>query len=250
MQLGSAATLAPSAGAAFRKKGACMIRFLLMVVAWVCATSFPARAASLSVSPINLSVAAPGNQTRMTIRNETDRAITVQVRVFRWTLRNGRDYYETTQDVVVSPPISRLRGRADLQVRIVRTATGAIKGEQTYRVVVDEVPDANRVRNLGVNVALRYTLPLFFISPDASQPRLNFTVRGGGKRRLLVVTNSGDRHVRLSNVSIGKSRVHRGLAGYVLGHSTRTFDLPASAPSSGTITAITGQGKLNARISR
>lgn len=209
-----------------------------------------ATAASLSVSPIFLRVVAPGNQTILTVSNQARRAVTIQVRVFRWVLRNGKDHYLQTRNVIVSPPIARLRGRAAIKVRILRVDRKPIAAEETYRVVVDEVPDANRVKNVGVNMALRYTLPLFFLNPSARQPRLRWSVRGRGKKRQLIVKNAGDVHVRLAALRLGKFTIAKGLAGYVLGNSTRVFDLPARAPARGKITALTGQGKLNAVISR
>lgn len=227
-----------------------MLRHTILVVAALFVMLAGASAASLTVSPIMLNVIAPGNQTLLTVRNEGREALTVQVRVFRWELRNGRDYYLNTQDVVVSPPIARVPARGQLQVRVLRVSRAPVRAEEPYRVVVDEVPDANRVRNVGVNIALRYTLPLFFLNPSASQPRLQWSVQSAGKRRLLVVRNTGDKHVRLTNLSFGSTKLAKGLAGYVLGQSTRTFDLPSRAPRRGRITALTGQGRLNAQVTR
>lgn len=207
-------------------------------------------AASLTVSPILLSVGAPATGATLTVRNDSDRAMTVQVRVFRWRVDGKADSYAETRDVVVSPPISTIAAKGDLQVRVMRVSGAPVQGEETYRVVVDEVPDANRVRNVGVNVALRYTLPLFFIDPNASQPRLTWSIRRAGARRVLVATNSGDKHVRLANLTLGKAMLKKGLAGYVLGRSERVFDLPAQFPAGGPISADTGEGKLSATLGR
>jgi fimbrial chaperone protein len=227
-----------------------MIRFLSFL-GWLALSSFTtASAASLSVSPILLRVVTPSKQTILTVNNLARRQVTVQLRVFKWVLRDGKDYFLNTRDVIVSPPIARLRSNGSLQVRILCTSSQPVVGEETYRVIVDEVPDANRVRNVGVNLALRYTLPLFFLNPSARQPRLTWSVRGSGKRRQLLVQNNGDVHVRLAALAIGNFQISKGLAGYALGRSVRIFDLPPRAPSSGRVTAITGQGKLSAAVRR
>lgn len=175
--------------------------------------------------------------------------MTVQVRVFKWAINGSKDDYQETRDVVVSPPIATINSRSELHVRVIRVNKAPVRGEENFRIVVDEVPDANRVRNVGVNIALRYTLPLFFLDPSATQPRVSWAIRQQGKSRVLVATNTGDKHLRVANLNVGGVAIRKGLAGYVLGRSTRTFELPPRA-SGTTITADTSQGRLNARIEK
>ena len=223
--------------------------FLALLFVLGIATS-PAQAAALSVSPIRLDVVYPGNTTRLTLRNSGAAPITAQVRVFLWSQRDGKDHFAETRNVVVSPPIATLTPGADFHVRILRTVNAPIQGQEAYRVVVDEVPETNRVRHIGLTVAIRYALPLFFISQDTGRPKVEWTVRMINGRRTLVATNSGDMHLRISNLAVGNLKLGKGLQGYVLGHSTRVFDLPRNANPAGAITADTDQGRLNAAIIR
>jgi fimbrial chaperone protein len=207
-------------------------------------------AASLAVSPIRVEVLQPANSGSVTLRNESARPIVGQVRVFEWTLRDGKDYFTPTDQVVASPPIVQIAPGSETLVRLLRLHGEPIRGEKSYRLVVDEVPVADRVRNMGVNLAVRYALPLFFVHPDASASKLVWSIQSRGGRRVLVAVNSGDRSVRISDLSIGGVKISPGLAGYILGRSERVFDLPRGAPGTGAISAETEKGRLNAQVSR
>ena len=207
-------------------------------------------AASLSVSPIRVEVLQPATSGNVTLRNESGRALVGQVRVFEWALRDGKDHFTPTDQVIASPPIVQLAPGSDALVRLLRLTGAPVDGEKAYRLVIDEVPNANRVRNMGVNLAVRYALPLFFVNPDASQPKLVWTIENRGGRKVLVSVNSGDRSVRISDLAIGGVKIAPGLAGYVLGRSERVFELPRNAPAGGAISAETDKGRLNAQVGR
>lgn len=208
-----------------------------------------AQAASISVSPIRVDVPAPASSASVSLRNEASQPVNLQIRIFKWVLKDGADFYEETDDVVSTPPVATVPPGGAALVRIVRTANAPVSGEETYRLIVDEIPDANRIRNAGVNIAVRYAIPVFFLNPDASQPKLAWSIRNEGGKRMLVAVNSGDKHSRIATLKLDKTMLHGGLAGYVLGHSTRMWPLPAKASGS-RVTADSDSGAINAQISR
>jgi len=214
------------------------------------ATGGMSEAASLAVSPIRVEVLQPANSGTITLRNESTRPIVGQVRIFEWALRDGKDHFTPTDHVVASPPIVQIAPGSESLVRLIRIHDEPIKGEKSYRLVVDEVPVSDRVRNIGVNLAVRYALPLFFVHPDASASRLVWSLENRGGRRVLVAVNSGDRSVRISDLSLGGAKISPGLAGYILGRSERVFELPRGVSGAGAISAETEKGRLNAQVGR
>jgi fimbrial chaperone protein len=224
---------------------------LIGAACFACSLSLAeADAASLSVSPIRVEVLQPATSGNVTLRNESGRPLVGQVRVFEWALRDGKDHFTPTDQVIASPPIVQLAPGSDALVRLLRLTGAPVDGEKAYRLVIDEVPNANRVRNMGVNLAVRYALPLFFVNPDASQSKLVWTIENRSGRKVLVSVNSGDRSVRISDLAIGGVKIAPGLAGYVLGRSERVFELPRNAPNAGAISAETDKGRLNAQVGR
>lgn len=208
-----------------------------------------ALAASLSVSPIRVDVVEPANAGRVTLRNAAQGSVNVQIRIFKWSAKAGQDDFQETQQVVASPPFAQVPQNGEIEVRILRVGGSRIRGEEPYRLVIDEVPDANRVRNVGVNVAIRYALPVFYFDGDATPARIAWSVGKQGGHSVIVATNSGDKHARIADLAVDGAVLAKGLAGYVLGNSTRIFPLPAGKSSGGKITAATEQGRLDARLS-
>ena len=214
-----------------------------------------ADAASLQVSPVLLEVPAPGAATTMTLRNTGDSPIMSQVRVFRWTQSNGQETLELTDEVVASPPTVELRPKQDYTVRVVRITKRPYTGEESYRVVVDELPDLRR-RSGTVAIVLRHSVPLFFVGPQASTAAPQYSVRSTRGGLVLRVTNEGDRRIQLSAITIRNSAGRQvafgpGLVGYALGHSTMqwtarsSIDLGAAAGL--TINGNSETGKISAR---
>ena len=208
-----------------------------------------AQAASLSVSPNRLDVPAPASSASVDLRNDAALPINIQIRIFKWVLKNGEDFYEETDDVVATPPVATVPPGGSALVRIVRTANAPPVGEEPYRLIVDEIPDANRVRDVGVNVALRYAIPVFFLNGDASQAKVAWSIRTEGGKRMLIATNTGDKSSRIAKLRLDKTVLYAGLAGYVLGHSTRMWPLPAKA-SGARIFADTDAGPIDAPLAR
>ena len=224
-------------------------RLVLVALCLAPMAGSPATAASLTVSPIRVDVIAPAKGGRVTLRNTAQGPLNIQVRIFKWSAKAGQDDFQETQEVVASPPFAQVPQNGEIDIRILRVGASKIKGEEPYRLVLDEVPDANRVRNIGVNVAIRYALPVFYLDADASPARLAWSLSKQGGKTVLLATNSGDKHVRIADLAVDGTLVTKGLAGYVLGNSTRAFPLPARMGSAGAISAITELGRLDARIS-
>ena len=50
----------------------------------------------------------------------------------------------------------------DYTVRIVRTKKEPVAKEESYRLLIDELPAAAGSQGAAVNIALRYSIPVFF----------------------------------------------------------------------------------------
>jgi fimbrial chaperone protein len=210
-------------------------------------------AASLEVAPVLVEVPAPGVSSIVKLRNQGTKPINAQIRIFRWTQNNGADVLTPTDDVAASPPAVSLKPATDYTVRIVRTTKEPVVQEEAYRLLVDELPEATQGAAATVNIELRYSIPVFFTVPGAPS-KLTFDLQRSLKP-MITVSNAGDCRVRLAKLKFtdGRGLVANfgdGLAGYVLGHSTRTFDVPASAKGFGMggivqMSAVTDAGPID-----
>jgi fimbrial chaperone protein len=232
----------------------CLVRTCLTVLfASPCGVPL---AASLQVAPVLVEVPAPGAAATLRLRNEGNKPLDAQIRIFQWTQVDGVDTLTPTNDVAASPPEASLRPNTDYVVRIVRTRKEPVVKEEAYRLLVDELPAPGGPLNTAVNIALRYSIPVFFTAPG-TPPKLSWELKQAANKPVIAVSNAGDRRIRLAKLKFtdskgGTANFGEGLAGYVLGHSTRVFAVPANAKGFGagglaSISAQSDIGPIEAR---
>lgn len=197
-----------------------------------------ASAASLRVAPVNVQLVAPAATTTVTISNDEDHPIYVQVRLFRWQIKDGKESYTPAEGVVASPPMTKLKAGGENVVRIVRTSKAAIRSEESYRLIVDELPDASRANGGTVALVVRHAIPVFFSKQNAGDAEVTWTAEAisGGYR--VIARNAGERRLRVADLELlaGKKTIasQKGLIGYVLAGSTATWNIPAAKKGAST----------------
>jgi fimbrial chaperone protein len=212
-----------------------------------------ARAASLQASPVLVEMTDKAPSSTITIRNTGDAPIDVQTRVMRWTQSDGQESLDEAEDVVASPPMTTLKPGANYAVRVVRTAKGALSGEEAYRVLVDQLPDTSGQRGSMVALVMRHSIPVFISSGQAGSAKVNWELANRNGKLVLRATNTGTRRLRLAQVSVTlkdgrKIAFGKGLLGYALAGSTMewTSGVNVGSVSGGTVTATTDLGALSA----
>jgi fimbrial chaperone protein len=207
-----------------------------------------AQAASLQVSPVSLEIIAPSNASALTLHNLAATPTDVQLRVFKWTQKDGEEQLTPTTDVVASPPAANLASEQDYTVRVVRVSDKPVEGEETYRLFVDELPQTSRKSQSSVKFLFRYSIPVFFSQPGADS-QLSWTASSTKDKIELIVRNEGAQHVRISSLKIQNQSgatiaVRDGLVGYVLPHSTAQWSAHTNGKITplGAVIRITAQG--------
>lgn len=191
------------------------------------------QAAFLQVSPVSLDLTAPAQTASVNLRNNGDRPVNVQVRVYHWTQSGGEDQLTPATDVVASPPATKLQPGTTYTIRVARTVAPVMAGEEAYRLVIDELPEVNLRRpSETVNMVIRYSIPVFFTERGAGA-ELRWEVRRDGGRLVVEATNTGQRHAKIADLTVaspsGQVSLGKGLNGYVLPGSTRRWIATAGA---------------------
>lgn len=150
-----------------------------LFAAGVAFAAFPAIAGTLQVEPVLVDITAPGAASTVTLRNEGAEPINAQIRVFKWSIVNGKEQLTPTNDVVASPPSITLTPKGQYVTRIVRVSKQPVVGEESYRLLVDQLPDLSQQKNGSVNLMVRYSIPVFIGAPNKKTRRL----RGPWRRR-------------------------------------------------------------------
>ena len=189
-------------------------------------------AASLRVSPTIVEVPSSGSASTLRLHNPGSGSASIQVRVYRWTQSDGSDQLTATDSVVASPPIATLSAGKSQVVRIVRVSKALIQGEESYRILVDEIPNRKAAPKNAVMLAVRHSIPLFFGASAGAPNSLAWSIERSGNFLICVVRNSGDQRVRLAELELrdvnGNLIAQRdGLVGYVLGQSRMSLPVPS-----------------------
>ena len=224
---------------------------------------------SLVIWPVVPTIAAGTNTTALWLENRGSAPVTLQIRVVEWTTIAYDDMLvEDQDDVIASPPVAEIApGRRQL-VRLLRIGEPPVGREQAFRVIVDELPspaplvEVRPASALGVNIRLRYSLPLFVygdglvaarqtVVPEHARvavPDLEWRVVGDSSQRWLHVRNTGSGHARLSHVRVTADDIETplsaGLLGYVLPGAERRWALP---PGGGTGADLRVDADVNGR---
>ncbi|MBO2915674.1 fimbrial biogenesis chaperone [Enterobacter sichuanensis] len=214
--------------------------------AWVLAVTGQVQAAAtILLWPIDPWLAADAKATELWIQNQGNSATTMQVRIVRWKQEEGHERYTAQQDVVASPPIVTIAAGSKQLIRLIKQASVPAGVEQAYRIIVDEIPQADVKAEpaIGLKLQMRYSIPLFVYGQGiptikegahhavVETRNLSWRVTQAGGQPALEVQNRGDVHVRLSQVALeqgGQKRtIAEGLLGYVLPGSSRSWPIPA-----------------------
>ncbi|WP_250469344.1 molecular chaperone [Caballeronia sp. GAFFF2] len=200
-------------------------------------------AAALQVSPIRLDLSAERPATALTLHNDGSAPLNAQVRVFAWTQSLDEDHLERTAAIVASPPIVQIAPKGDQTIRILRVGSEPLAREETYRLLIDEIPNAQSAQNTGVRMQLRYSVPVFVGADEARLPALKFALERKSQASneadvMLRVSNGAQTHAQLSRVHLdwsdGQStQVSAGLLGYALPGAARRWPVQG-APANGT----------------
>jgi len=205
-------------------------------------------ASGLQVSPLSVTLKPGHSADGIWLSNVGANPVRAQIRVYHWTQGNGEEQLTPSQGLVISPPMLSLDPGSKQLIRVIRAGpppVGAAAVEDAYRISIDELPVAP-TGDRTVQFVLRQVLPVF-VEPVGTAnpvPQLHWSVYSEGGHTSLEVTNSGNAHAQLADISFLTSSNHRievagGLAGYVLPGNTKRWETsqPLDLASGGTFEA-------------
>lgn len=212
-----------------------------VISALACTTTatMAAETVTLHVKPTTIILAPGQNAAVITISNEGGVKVNAQVRVFAWDQAQNHDELTETSTLVASPPMAALAPGQNQSIRVVRVDKSPVTREETYRVVVDEIPDKTSTQQVGVQVKMRYSLPVF-VQPanQTGAIQMHIAAQVQGSNLVLTAQNTGQAHAQATNVTLGyeggrSSPLTNGLLGYVLPGKSMQWTIPLP-PSAGT----------------
>jgi len=140
-----------------------------MAISFLLASSFASStiAGPFSVTPVRIYMDTNDKAVAVTINNEGDDELVMQAELYTWTQKpDGEDVLEPTEDLLLSPPIIKLAGKSKQVVRLARLQPVGMDQQQTYRMIVREIPEAKPNKgNLQLQIAIAFSMPVFITPP-------------------------------------------------------------------------------------
>jgi fimbrial chaperone protein len=231
---------------------------LLAALLIVAASAAPASASTFNISPIRAQLAASHPTEALTIVNADDSPVVVQIRVVRWSQKDGAEQLDDTRELLATPPVLQIPANGQQIVRVALRRQPDSAQELTYRVIFEEVPQAAPKDFTGLRVALRLSIPVF-VAPSQGKPNAQVAWQSrwlpNGQLEI-AATNHGNGHYQVMDFEArfpGSLMPLRGnTAKYVLPGSRMVWTLtpPADAVRQGVIPlhGHSDQGEFSAEV--
>lgn len=216
-------------------------------------------AGTFTISPLRVDFGGTTRTAALTVRNDEAVPVVVQAEALAWSQESGQDDLAPSRDLLVSPVVFTLAPGGSQLVRVAlrREADGG--RELTYRLTLQEVPQAASPDFTGLQVALRLSVPVFVAPRAPAEPRLVWTATRAATGTVTVTArNDGASHARLQGFALKTADGRATLAeqpalAYVLPGATRrwTFDDDTRATAtSGAALAGAGPYRLEGATER
>lgn len=195
----------------------------------------PACAGQFSVSPVRIQMAARDRATAITLTNEGDTDLVMQADVYHWKQKpDGQDELQLTEDLILSPPILKLKPKSRQVVRLARLRTLPSGEQQTYRLIVRELPEAQVSEGaVKLQIAMAFSLPIFISPPGTRRELLCSAERGVAGSVRALCENQGTAYAQpiefVLKAADGTQLAAKEAGGYLLPGIRRGFDLTAAS---------------------
>jgi len=210
-------------------------------LAFVLAASESATAGSFAVNPVRLTLSAKQSAGVLTLRNNGTQPGVVQLEVVSWSQQEGQDITAPTRDILATPPIFTVPAGGSQVVRVGLRKPPDPGRESTYRLILREVPPAPTADSGGLQVALRFSVPVFVLPAAPAKAALEWAATRTSQRALRIeLINSGGSHIQIVGFTLSRQESSQTIAvqtgaAYVLPQQSHDWIIePASPLSAGT----------------
>ena len=193
-----------------------------------------ASAGEFSVAPVRIFMHANERAIAVTVVNEGTEELVMQSEIYDWRQKpGGEDALTPTEDLVLSPPIVKLAPKARQVLRLARIGAPPTGQEQTYRMIVREVPEARPGgREAKVQMALAFSLPIFITPPGAKRDLQCDVQRASAQAVKVNCANKGKAYAQVRGITLtsasGAPLAARDVVGYLLPDVQRAFELQSA----------------------
>jgi fimbrial chaperone protein len=211
------------------------VRALLPVLGLFGGAAFAA--ADFGVMPLRVDLQQGRMTGAVTLTNNTDAPVSVQAQLKQWSQHDGRDRLDDVAHAVATPPVFTLAPKSRQVVRVGVLVPPHATTEQTFRLLLTELPASAAPAGGQVATLLQLSLPVF-VMPRTPPPTVPLTAvlaratLSGQPAWVLSLRNEGLRHAQVTGgtLSVAGAPWAERLGTYVLAGQTVYLPVRADAP--------------------
>lgn len=182
------------------------------------------------VTPIRLDLGKDAKSGVLTVINEGDDKLHVQMKAYEWTQDpDGKDQYTETNDIIFFPKIMVFEKKEERIIRV-GIKMPAVAKEKTYRLFIEEIPEPKKTEGVRVAIAIRFGVPIF-VKPLKEEAKGEIKKIELSKGTLnIIIKNTGNTHFIINSIALkGKTpgeeeKLSRELSGwYLLSGASRLY---------------------------
>ena len=227
----------------------------LLITLLVASCASAAWGSVVAVNPVRILLSSSKHSEQLKLTNNGDKAARFQVTAHSWhETPDGRTELVQTNDLLFFPSLLEIAPGQSRRVRVGSTLA-ASNSELSYRIIVTELPSANRAPGV-VQVLTRLSVPVF-VQPTIERRKMAVKTRLEGGELRISVENPGNVYFKATFVRVvahsklGAVVLDKTLEGwYVLAFTRREYTLAMPGPvcsevNSVTTTVTTERGKTS-----
>lgn len=165
-----------------------------------------AGAADLSLMPVAVHLDRANDRTTVQVVNNGTAPVVLQADAIAWRRDAGIDRDEASDDLIVNPSVFTIAPGRTQVLRVGLRRTTAAEHEQTYRMVLREIPqpEAPGTPSVQGNVRVLVTMRVpVYVAPAAVRREERWQSRYDDQGRLVAhVTNTGNVHYKVGSVRL------------------------------------------------
>lgn len=226
---------------------------VLMLLAVVSAS----QAGSIQLTPVRINLSNAARVQILTVHNTGTEESVMQVTLNKWTLDGEQYSYVQSQDLVITPTTFRLAPGEQQIVRIGLRGSPPESIEDSYRLLVEEVPPPEVPGATGARMIVRHDLPVFVAPLETTLASLDIELECAADGSVLRVSNIGNVHAQLRSIVLEDSMRNQQLGSweafdYMLPLAQKSWVLAEAAPAvigqDFGVTMLTDQGSFTTDV--
>ena len=178
-----------------------MIRSLFALLFLLCLTT-TSIAGDWRVIPIRMFLGPQIKNDSVRLINSDSEPLNLQMQATVWSQNEqGEDVYEETGDIIFFPRVLTIPPGEERLLRV-GYKFPAVSAEKTYRLFIEEIPNAAPGQASAVMVAVRFGLPIFIAPPSTVNSAKIEKISLSKGTFTGLVSNTGNSHLLPNKVSV------------------------------------------------